>query len=67
VKTHFTYEDMLGVITEAYKLGNAMVTHGDAGESTFEGNRRLLTDIFKETLESASADGCPQCAKRVRD
>jgi hypothetical protein len=51
---------------EAYRLGNTMITNGEPGVSSFDGDRRLMTDTIKDVLEQ-TGESCPGCDSRDRD
>jgi hypothetical protein len=51
--------------TEAYKLGNSLISKGDPLVAIFKGNRREMTDKIKEAIESHGEE-CPSCASYAR-
>lgn len=58
---HEAYFDTLGDITEAYRLGNALVTRGEIDLHGF--TRRDFTDAMQHELrENTTMDGCAFCA-----
>ncbi len=57
--------DNFGDHEEAYKIGNARFTAGEL--QTHSESRRELTDAIKAAIEEAGMDGCPICAKMLKD
>ena len=47
--------------TDAYKLGNALMSKGDPLVSIFKGHRRAMTDKIKAAIESFGMGCCYSC------
>jgi len=49
--------------TDAYKLGNHLISKGDPLVSIFKDDRHEMTNKVQEAIESAGMGYCPSCAK----